>query len=128
MKPGGIVWKNAGYYDSNGNDCRVRADEQSFGELVEALKNIEIRRTLTKGEYGDFNTLFSDGQYKGTLKEGVHRVCEIKAYVRRMQGGRMLLRINGTRPRARYFQSFTELPHLRNFLNKIYTDSILYFN
>lgn len=115
VKTDEIVWKDAAYYDDDGDDCRARADEQAFGQLVEVLKNIEVRRTLTKGEHDEFERLSLDGQYKGTLKEGVHKVYEVDVYVEKMKDGRLFVDIDGVGRRTLYFKSFTALPDFRDF-------------
>ena len=110
VAPDEIVWKHISYYDDDRNDFRFPADDEVFGSTLEAFDNIQVRRALTKGEYGEFHYLSIHGQYKGTLKEGVYRTYEIGADIRKMQNDNILVNIYGVKNRTLYFQSLSEVP------------------
>ncbi len=110
VAPDEIVWKHISYYDDDRNDFHFPADDEVFGSTLEAFENIQVRRALTKGEYGEFHYLSIHGQYKGTLKEGVYRTYEIGADIRKMQNDNILVNIYGVKSRTLYFQSLSEVP------------------
>ena len=110
VKTDEIVWKHISYYDDDRNDFHFPADDEVFGSTLEAFENIQVRRALTKGEYGEFHYLSIHGQYKGTLKEGVYRTYEIGADIRKMQNDNILVNIYGVKSRTLYFQSLSEVP------------------
>lgn len=110
VKTDEIVWKHISYYDDDRNDFHFPADDEVFGSTLEAFENIQVRRALTKGEYGEFHYLSIYGQYKGTLKEGVYRTYEIGADIRKMQNDNILVNIYGVKSRTLYFQSLSEVP------------------
>lgn len=110
VKTDEIVWKYADYYDDDMREFSEPAEGEGFDSILSALQDIQVRRTLTKGEYGEFHKLRIHGQYKGTLKDGVYKVYEIKANITAMEGGKILAEISGIRSRALYFQSLSEVP------------------
>ena len=110
VAPDEIVWKHISYYDDDRNDFHFPAEGEGFDSILSALQDIQVRRTLTKGEYGEFHKLRIHGQYKGTLKEGVYRTYEIGADIRKMQNDNILVNIYGVKNRTLYFQSLSEVP------------------
>ena len=115
VAPDEIVWKHISYYDDDRNDFHFPAEGEGFDSILSALQDIQVRRTLTKGEYGEFHKLRIHGQYKGALKDGVYKVYEIKANITAMEGGKILAEISGIRSRALYFQSLSEVPPFAEF-------------
>ena len=115
VAPDEIVWKHISYYDDDRNDFHFPADDEVFGSTLEAFENIQVRRALTKGEYGEFHKLRIHGQYKGALKDGIYKVYEIKANITAMEGGKILAEISGIRSRALYFQCLSEVPPFAEF-------------
>ena len=115
VKTDEIVWKYADYYDDDMREFSEPAEGEGFDSILSALQDIQVRRTLTKGEYGEFHKLRIHGQYKGTLKDGVYKVYEIKANITAMEGGKILAEISGIRSRALYFQSLSEFPPFAEF-------------
>ena len=110
VKTDEIVWKYADYYDDDMREFSEPAEGEGFDSILSALQDIQVRRTLTKGEYGEFHKLRIHGQYKGALKDGVYKVYEIKANITAMEGGKILAEISGIRSRALYFQCLSEVP------------------
>lgn len=110
VKTDEIVWKYADYYDDDMREFSEPAEGEGFDSILSALQDIQVRRTLTKGEYGEFHKLRIHGQYKGALKDGVYKVYEIKANITAMEGGKILAEISGIRSRALYFQNLSEVP------------------
>lgn len=115
VKTDEIVWKYADYYDDDMREFSEPAEGEGFDSILSALQNIQVRRTLTKGEYGEFHKLRIHGQYKGALKDGVYKVYEIKANITAMEGGKILAEISGIRSRALYFQCLSEVPPFAEF-------------
>ena len=115
VKTDEIVWKYADYYDDDMREFSEPAEGEGFDSILSALQNIQVRRTLTKGEYGEFHKLRIHGQYKGALKDGVYKVYEIKANITAMEGGKILAEISSIRSRALYFQSLSEVPPFAEF-------------
>lgn len=115
VKTDEIVWKYADYYDDDMREFSEPAEGEGFDSILSALQDIQVRRTLTKGEYGEFHKLRIHGQYKGALKDGVYKVYEIKANITAMEGGKILAEISGIRSRALYFQSLSEFPPFAEF-------------
>ena len=109
------MWKYADYYDDDMREFSEPAEGEGFDSILEALQDIQVRRTLTKGEYGEFHKLRIHGQYKGALKDGVYKVYEIQANITAMEGGKILAEISGIRSRALYFQSLSEFPPFAEF-------------
>lgn len=115
VKTDEIVWKYADYYDDDMREFSEPAEGEGFDSILSALQDIQVRRTLTKGEYGEFHKLRIHGQYKGALKDGVYKVYEIKANITAMEGGKILAEISGIRSRALYFQCLSEVPPFAEF-------------